>query len=45
MPMTMSELGMFQALKREIEELRARLDKLEDKRGPGRPPSADKKVA
>jgi hypothetical protein len=44
MPMTMSELGMFQALKREIAALKARLDKLEDKRGPGRPP-ADKKVA
>ena len=43
--MNLAEFAMFQELKRALEELKARVEVLELKRTPGRPPNPEKKAA
>jgi cell division protein FtsB len=43
--MTLQDHAMFQTLKAEIAELRARIEALEQKRPVGRPPAPEKRAA
>ena len=43
--MNLSEFAQFEQLKRALEELKARVEVLEMKRAPGRPPNPEKKAA
>jgi hypothetical protein len=43
--MTLQDHAVFQALKAEIAELRARIETLEQKRPAGRPPNPEKRAA
>jgi hypothetical protein len=43
--MTLQDHAVFQALRAELAELRARVEALEQKRQPGRPPNPEKRAA